>query len=284
VLWGTVNGMGEGAGEALTIGWVGFARNAPVLTLLLSLGPVLVPALAGLLPDRRLPAMPVLITVSGLLVGLFLLYFVVLTERSWVGFRAGQILLAMITLPLARTFGRLLFDGRRWAAAALAVLIAAVGAPTTIVDTFNASDIGNLGRGPGFPWTLTVTPAQQEGVAWVQARTWPRAVVQMDPIVRGRGHWSFIPTFAGRRMAAGLPISLLPVPEYQVQSQRVQSIFQAADPDTAHQTARQLRIDFLWIDTFERQAYPAGVAMLESSPEYFERAFSNGEVTVLRVR
>ena len=86
------------------------------------------------------------------------------------------------------------------------------------------------------------------------------------------------------RMAAGLPISLLPVPEYQAQSQRVQSIFQAADPATAHQTARQLRIDFLWIDLFERQAYPAGVAMLESSPDYFERAFSNREVTVLRVR
>ena len=173
VLWGTVNGMGEGAGEALTIGWVGFARNAPILTLLLSLGPVLVPALAGLLPDRRLPATPVLIAVSGLLVGLFLLYFVVLTERSWVGFRAGQILLAMLTLPLARLFGRLLFDGRRRAVAALAVLIAAVGAPTTIVDTFNASDIGNLGRGPGFPWTLT---------------TLSLPIVQSPACRRGRGH------------------------------------------------------------------------------------------------
>ncbi len=284
VLWGTVNGMGEGAGEALTIGWVGFARNAPVVTLLLSLGPALVPALAGLLPDRRLPSTPVLVAGAGLLVGLFLLYFVVLSERSWVGFRAGQILLAMLTVPLARLFGRLSYGRRRWIAAALAVVILLIGAPTTIVDTYNASDIGNLRRGPGFPWTLTVTPAQQEAAAWVQAQTPPQAVVQMEPMVRGRGHWSFIPTFAGRRMAAGLPISLLPVPAYQAQSRRVQSIFQAADAAAAHQTARQLAIDYLWIDTFERQAYPAGVAMLESSPGYFQRAFTTGEVLVLRVR
>ncbi len=103
VVWGTLNAMGEGAGDAVTIAWAGHARHAPVVTLLMSLGPVLVPALAGLLPstsaadaagDRRRAA--------ACSVGLWLLYFVVLSEASWVGFRAGQILLALITIPLAR--------------------------------------------------------------------------------------------------------------------------------------------------------------------------------------
>src|SRR5690606_3984346 len=98
VVWGTMNAMGEGAGEALTIGWVGFARNAPIATLLLSLGPVLVPALIGFVPTRRLPAQPARVAAIGLAVGLGLFYFVVLSERSWVGFRAGQIMLAMVTL------------------------------------------------------------------------------------------------------------------------------------------------------------------------------------------
>ena len=102
IVWGMLNAMGEGAGDAVTIAWAGHARRAPVVTLLLSLGPVLVPALAGLLPSRRLPTPPVIVAACGLSVGLWLLYFVVLSEASWVGFRAGQILLALVTIPLAR--------------------------------------------------------------------------------------------------------------------------------------------------------------------------------------
>jgi hypothetical protein len=291
VLWGTLNTMAEGAGEALTIGWVGFARNRPVLTLLMSLGPVLLPSLAGLLPSRRLPATPVLVAGSGLLVGLGLLYFVVLSEASWVGFRAGQILLAMMTIPLARLFAR--FADRssagasghtRLAGIALAACIFAVGVPTTAADTYNAADIRNLARGPGFPWTLTVTRRQQQALEWVRNNTPATAVVQMDTLARGRGHWSFIPTFGGRRMAAGLPISLLPRPEYDEASEKVRGIFDATDPGTAHQAARALRIDYLWVDEVERRAYPAGAERLAASPGYFEPVFTNGEVTVYRVR
>ena len=90
VTWGVANAMGEGAGQALTVGWAGFARNAPLLTLLLGLGPVLLPALAGFIPDRRLPSQPARVALLGLAIALFLFYFVVLSERSWVGFRAGQ--------------------------------------------------------------------------------------------------------------------------------------------------------------------------------------------------
>ena len=287
-LWGTLNAMGEGAGDALTIAWAGHARHAPVVTLLLSLGPVLVPALAGLIPRRRLPTPPAIVATSGLVVGLGLLYFVVLSDASWVGFRAGQILIAVITIPLARLLATIgawsTTPLRRGAAALLVAGILAIGAPTVIADTYNASDIANLAQGPGFPWTLTVTPGQQAAVAWVKQHTPSKAVVQMDALARGRGHWSFVPTFAGRRMAAGLPISLLPRPEYQQLSRQVRTIFDSRDPDLAHATARQMGIEYLWVDGTERGTYPAGTALLATSPGYFTPVFDNGEVQVYRVR
>ena len=289
VAWSTANAMGEGAGDALTLGWHGHARKAPVVTLLMSLGPALVPALAGLIPTRRLPSPPLIVAWCGLGVGLGLLYFVVLSEASWVGFRAGQILLAMLTIPLARLLSTWTAPGpdrsaRPMLAAGLCAVVLAAGAPTVVADTYNASDIGNLSAGPGFPWTLTVTPRQQEALAWVRANTRPTAVVQMDTLARGRAHWSFIPTFGARRMAAGLPISLLPRPEYRDASAQVRAIFDSRDAAEAHHAARRMRIDYLWVDQVERTAVPAGVATLASAPGYFEPVFDNGEVTVYYVR
>ncbi len=288
VIWGTHNAMAEGAGSAVTIAWAGHARHAPVVTLLMSLGPVLIPALAGLVPRRRLPTPPMIVAWCGLLVGLGLLYFVVLSEASWVGFRAGQILLAVLTIPLARllaTLGQWPAPApHRTAIAALVAGVLVIGAPTVVVDTYNASDIANLEQGPGFPWTLTVTPGQQEALSWVKGHTARTAVVQMDTIARGRGHWSFIPTFAERRMATGLPISLLPRPEYRRLSRQVHGIFDSRDAGSAHAIARQLRIDYLWVDAVDRQAYPHGTAVLAAAPGYFAPAFDNGEAQVYRVR
>ncbi|MBK5298440.1 MAG: hypothetical protein JJE40_14910 [Vicinamibacteria bacterium] len=288
VLWGTLNAMGDGAGDALTIGWAGHARHAPIVTLLMSLGPVLVPALAGLVPGRRLPTPPVIVAMCGLVVGLGLLYFVVLSDASWVGFRAGQILLAVLTIPLARVLATISDRSHaamgRGLAAALVAGILALGAPTVVADTRNASDIANLSQGPGFPWTLTVTRGQQDALAWVKQHTPPTAIVQMDALARGRGHWSFIPTFAGRRMAAGLPISLLPRPEYQRMSGQVRTIFDSRDPAIAHQGARRMGIDYLWVDAVERRAYPKGAEILATSPGYFTPVFDNGEVRIYRVR
>jgi hypothetical protein len=284
LLWGTWNAMGEGAGDAVTFGWRGHARNAPVVTLLMSLGPVLVPAMPGLWPSRRWPAMPLLVATSGLIVGLTLLYFVVLSEASWVGFRAGQILIAILTVPLARLFGTLWARKLHGLSAALVAGIVVVGAPTVLVDTRNAADIANLSQGPGFPWTLTVTPGQQEALEWVRRHTPARAVVQMDALARGRAHWSFIPTFAGRRMATGLPISLLPQPIYRRRAAEVRSIFEMRDADRAHATARQLGIDYLWVDALDRQVHPDGTVRLATAEGYFERVFDNGEVQVYRVR
>ncbi len=280
VLWGAASKVMEGSGSALQFGFSGFSRNYPLLTLLLSIGPLLIPGLAGIWalrsPNRRAWA----IGTCGLVLGLLMLYLVRISEASWVGFRAGQIILVSLPLLLAPVFARV----SRRMGIVLATLILGVGLPTTVIDTWNAQDIGNRRQGPGFRWTLWVTPDQQQAFAWLQAHTPAPAIVQMEPIVRGREHWTLIPSFAGRRMAAGLPISLLPVPEYQERSERVKTIFATADPVEASSAARRLRIDYLYVDEMDIAAYPQGTRKFDEHPALFERMFANATVRIYRVR
>lgn len=277
--WAAASRVVDGAGSALDVGFSGFSRNAPLLTLLLSLGPVLVPALPGVRhPQSDLARRSVAIALGGIAAGLFLLYFVRVSEASWVGFRAGQILLVTIPVLLARTLAR---TPAAWRAA-LVGLILAVGLPTTLIDTWNAQDIGNRRPGPGFRWTLWTTPDQQDAFAWIRRHTAPDAIVQMEPMVRGREHWTLIPSFAGRRMAAGLPISLLPVPEYPERSSVVRQIFASGDAAEASALARRLRLDYLYVDQEDVAAYPDGTAKFDASP-LFERVFANASVRVYRV-
>ena len=279
VLWGWASKVMDGAGSALQIGLFAIASHSPVITLGLSLGPILLPSLAGFRRLPNAPARPVWIASAGIGLGLFLLYFVRISEASWVGFRAGQILLVSIPILLARALSSV---GPR-IAALLALVILAVGVPTTVVDTWNAQDIGNRREGPGFRWTLWTTPDQQRAFAWIRANTPPTAVVQMEPMVRGREHWTLIPSFAGRRMAAGLPISLLPQPEYLELSERVKTIFATTNGDEASATARRLRIDYLYMDATDTHAYPDGVRKFDEYPKLFSRVFASGDVRVYRV-
>ncbi len=279
VAWGMLSRMTDGAAAALTIGFSGYARQRPVQTLLVSLGPILLPALGGLWPGRGWPWRPVAAAAAGLAVGLGLLHFVTISEASWVGFRAGQILLVSIPILLARVLGRVPVLARN----ALVAVILVAGLPTTLIDTYNAQDIHNRRPGPGFRWTLWTTAAQQEAFAWIRAHTAPDAIVQMEPIVRGREHWTLIPSFAGRRMAAGLPISLLPQPQYTERSGIVQQMYITAEPRPAWTIARRLGIDYVYVDSTEMAAYPAGLPKFEER-RYFDRVFSNAEVRIYRVR
>jgi hypothetical protein len=271
----------DGAGSALDVGFAGFSRHSPVLTLLLSLGPVLLPALPGIrLAQAPVARRAVVTGVAGLTIGLFLLYFVRISEASWVGFRAGQILLVSIPILLARTLAQLPRQG----AAALAALIFVVGVPTTVIDTYNAQDIGNRRPGPGFRWTLWTTPEQERAFAWLRANTADHDIVQMEPIVRGREHWTLIPSFAGRRMAAGQPISLLPIPEYKERSDLVRTLYATASVEQALSIAHRLRLDYLYVDRDDVAAYPEGTRKFEEHPQQFRRVYANSEVRIYRIR
>jgi hypothetical protein len=157
------------------------------------------------------------------------------------------------------------------------------GLPTTAIDEYNARDIHNTSMGPGFPWTIVISPRQEHAFAWIRENTPPDAVVQMEPNIRGRATWSLIPSFAQRRMTAGLPISLMDVPEFHDRSNRVRAIYQSPSAAEALQIARSLRIDYLYLDEVERAAYP-GATKFDASPGQFERVFNEGDVSVYRVR
>ena len=280
VAWGATSKVIDGAGSVLQFGFAGFSRNHPILTLMLSVGPLLIPALAGIWPARSQNARAWTMATSGLLIGLVMLYMVRISEASWVGFRAGQILMVCLPMLLAPVLARL--NGGR--ALLLAGLIFVVGFPTTAIDTWNAQDIGNRRPGPGFRWTVWTTPDQQQAFAWIKANTPATAIVQMEPVVRGREHWTLIPSFAGRRMAAGLPISLLPLPDYQERSDQVKAIFSTARADEASGIAHRLHIDYLYVDETDIAAYPEGTRKFDEHPAIFERVYANPTVRVYRVR
>jgi uncharacterized membrane protein len=169
-------------------------------------------------------------------------------------------------------------------AVALGQLVLVTGLPTTVIDIYNAQDVTNLAQSPGgFRWTVTITAAQQEALNWIRSHTPRDAVVQAEPVVRGRETWSLIPTFAERRMSAGNAIPLLLIPEYAEKSDQVRQIYASSDARQAWRIAKALRIDYLYADGTERAAYP-GVAKFDHHHEYFVPVFGNSEASVYRVQ
>ena len=287
VAWCVTNDMVEGAAGVVLYGLGGYARNRPVATLMLSLGPLVVAAIPGLWPPWRLPqrAWPAL---AGAVLGLLVFYLVRLSvEGSYIGFRAGQ--LVQLALPglAALFFARLWLAGKygRASAVTIAVLLIAIGLPTTIIDTYNAQDIGNRRMGPGFRWTVTLTPDEQEAYRWMRSETPREAIVQMDPVAHGRETWSQLPTFAWRRMAAARPISLMNIPEYTERSRKAHRIYADRNPETAALLARELGIDYVFIGPAEQKANPAAsLAKFATREDLFQPVFANGATRIYAVR
>jgi uncharacterized membrane protein len=137
--------------------------------------------------------------------------------------------------------------------------------------------------GAGFRWTVVVSPDQRRAFDWIRQTTPPGAIVQMDPNARGRETWTNIPTFAARRMAAGLPISLLRKPLYVERSDRVRQLYATGDAEEASRLATSLGIDFIYADSIERREYRAGLAKFDQHPALFERVFQSGEASIYRI-
>jgi len=283
IAWSAANQMLAGAGGVLQFGLTGTYRAHPLFTLLLSLGPILVITAAGWIPSRavRFRSLVPSLVAAGLSLGA--MYFVQLSvDREWVSFRMGHLFIVVAAMPVA-SFIASGWTARRRAVTAFTVLLClAAGLPTTVIDEYNARDIHNFGMAPGFPWTIVVTRQQQAAYRWIRENTPKTAVVQMDAAARGRATWSNIPSFAERRMAAGLPISLLDVPEYHERSGRVAAMYETSDGVVAADIARKLRIEYIYVDEVERSAHPHGIPF-EGSP-YFNKVFEDSPVAVYRVR
>jgi hypothetical protein len=284
--WCQLNQVGEGAVSSLHFGFWGPARNATLVTFLLSFGPLLIPVAIALWPGRAEPFAPLWPALFGIVLGLLLMHLVTLTvDQAWVGFRGGQIVFVLAPALVARGFTRLVNAGLRREAIFIGLLVALLGLPTTVIDAYNAQDVTNFNMSPGneFHWTVTITAAESEALDWIRVHTPPEAIVQHEPRARGRETWSLIPTFAERRMATGNALPLLPVPDYAEKNRQVQEIYKSDDAKIAGELARQLSIDYLYVGAAERRAYPA-VAKFDMHPEYFTPVFTNAEVKVYRVK
>ncbi|MBS1817811.1 MAG: hypothetical protein JSU08_07775 [Acidobacteria bacterium] len=281
--WASLNQVADGAGSTLHFGMYGPARNAPAIAFALSFGPLLVPMVLGWLRNADVPFSRVWPATAGVVLVTLVMHLVTMTvDEFWIGFRTGHLLFVFVPPLVARglvwAWQR---PQRAWARVAL-VGAFAVGSLTTAIDAFNAQDVENTHEGIGLRWTLHLTPEQQAGLAWLRANTPRTAVVQAEPVVRGRDAWSLIPSFAERRMAAGLPISLMHVPEYDTRSDDVQKIFAYADAERAWRSAQSLGIDYLWLDATDRAAYP-NAAKFADHPDWFSPVFTAGDVAIYRV-
>ena len=284
--WCSINQVGDGAGDVLHFGFWGLARNATVMTFLLSFGPILIPMAVGLWPkggDSFASAWP---AIAGVILSVLLMHLVALTvDLAWVGFRGGQLFFVFAPAIVARGLVRLWNDGFKQAAIGVAAIVAVAGLPTTVIDAYNTQDVTNRNFSPRaeYHWTVYVTAPEQEALDWIKANTPADAVVQAEPMVRGRETWSLIPTFAERRMATGNPVPLLALPEYTKRNERVKRVYETADAESAWRESRALGIDDLYVDATERGAYPQ-VVKFDTNPQYFTAVFRNSEAVVYEIK
>jgi hypothetical protein len=155
--------------------------------------------------------------------------------------------------------------------------------PTLVIDLYNTQDTNNRRMGPGFRWTVVLSNDELAAIGWIRRYTPEDALVQVEPEVRGRETWAYIPAFAERRMAAGLPISMVPVDKYVVASRKVTELYRMTSPREAFDRARALEIDYLVIGPPERSAYPEFERLVDAHPEYFRPMFGNASMRVYLV-
>jgi hypothetical protein len=284
--WCVMNGTFEGAGGAISFGLSSRSARQPLLVAVLALGPLLVPVIAGLaIAAFRGASQPLRPAIAAVVLAAGLFYGVTLVlEPIWVGWRAGNIILvtapALAAAAIAAARDRV---GPRATTALLAILFAA-GLPTTLIDSYNTQDVSNTARSPGgFRWTVVLTPSDQQALRWIDVATPRDSVVQMSLEPRGRETWSLIPSSARRRMAAGLPISLLRTPEYEAPARAADALYAAGDARQAWRIARTLGVNYVYVGRVEREAYPEGLRF-DDQPDLFRIAYAAGDSTVYAVR
>jgi hypothetical protein len=165
----------------------------------------------------------------------------------------------------------------------VACLVAVAAAPMVVIDVYNTQDTSNRAMGPGFHWTVVLTPDELEAFAWIKQHTRPDALVQVEPVARGRETWSYVPTFAERRMSAGLPISMIPEQKYKDASAPITRLYRATRAEDAYALATAACIDYLVVAPIERFRYPAFQPLVDANPEYFAPVFRNGTVGIYAV-
>ena len=274
------------AGSLIQVGVNRVAARQWPWMLFLSFGPLLFAGVAGLMRVRWVLREG---AAAAVIVFVALAFYFVVDVRDmdgvWVGWRSGHQLLVAFSI-IGAAVATSVWRSSRWRLPlVIAMLVAFIpAAPTVAIDIFNSQDITNRHQGPGFPWTLVITPDERAALEWLKQSTAPDARVQFEPDARGNGHWAFITAFGERRMVAGLPIAMIPLSKYQSATRDVrQGIFEAGTAHDAYAMATFMQIDYLLVSAVERKRYPGAIAAIEAQPGFFSPVFSNDTVSIYRV-
>jgi hypothetical protein len=275
----------SGSGSLVRVGLNSAAAVKWPYMMLLSFGPLLLLGMCGgaiVVHARRLEALPALALAGS---GLAIYFFTDVPDMQhvWVGWRAGHVLFIALTALTGVFLTSVSAAGpqlRKAAWAATAVL-ALAAAPTVAVDIFNAQDIGNPGMGASFPWTLRLSRLEVEALDWLKTHTPNDVVVQTDSLVRGSATWGYVPAFGERRMAAGLPIAMIPLKPYEEATKKVSDeIFSRGSAEERARAARRLGIDYIWVGAPEQEKHPDLMEILDGRSDLFAPAFRNMDVVV----
>lgn len=253
---------------------------------LLSCGPVLIVsalAIPGLFAERRGVAV-----LGGLAVTSMFFYFFVNVrdhQNVYTGWRVGHFMFMSAAVVIGVLLERL--RASRSAAqplqSALVVVAFVGGLPTTIIDIYNTQDITNHNQASGFHWTLMLRPDELQAFDWIQANTRPDALFQVDPLARDSETWAYLPAFAERRMAVGLPISMVPLAKYQQGSEAIRHLFEDA-PLAAYERAVRAGLNYVLIGPPERESHPGVEDRFDSISNLMPLAFKNDLISIYAIK
>ena len=279
-------GYVEQGSSVIMLGLNDTATHHVVTATLVSMGPMIALGGAGAILAWRLRRSDFLVLAALALVSIGFYFFTDIKDHQhvYVGWRVGHFLF----MGGAVTVGLLIehmagLPPRARLTARLAFGVVALGAlPTTLIDIYNTQDIWNWNEGPGFRWTLLLTPEDQQLFRWLQQNTPPEAIVQVDPVIRDSSTWAYLPAFAERRMSMGLPISMVPLAKYQEGAEVMHRMYDA-DARAAYDTAVRHRINYLVVGPPEREAHQGVEKRFDSIPAQMPLVLRNATISVYKI-
>jgi hypothetical protein len=278
----------------LKIGSNPLARQNSLLGLAVSFGPIFIAALPGAwLLCKHARRERVILPAAVIAISLLFYFFVDVRDHKfvYVGWRAGHIIFIVLAGVVGVGVHLLVLRRqgskpdrkdriRRIAWAAYFIFAALIAVPTTAIDLYNTQDIYNRARFKKAQWTLVLSQDELKALDWLRRSTPPDALVQVEPFCRDPGTWAYLPAFAERRMAAGIPLSMVPLAPYMKASEQVREIYLSTNPDFIENRARQLGIDYLVVGINERRTYPQVEKILDSRPNAFPRVLKNSALSI----
>ena len=253
----------------------------------LSFGPVLIVGAIAMVVAVR--GEPHYLGIFGALAvaSMFFYFFINVRDHQdvYVGWRVGHFLFMSAAVLIGALFNSLQYAPGNARAGVFAVssIVFLAGLPTSAIDIYNTQDITNHGEMPAGHWTLRLHPDDLQIFDWIRHNTDPKAIFQVDPVTRDPEHWAYLPAFAERRMAAGIPISMIPLAKYQKASEQIRLIYDE-QPLLAYERAVRAHINYILVGPQERGAHPGVEDRFGGIGDRLPLVFKNGTISIYEVK